>query len=185
MPDAIEPNRTAVSRSGLSHAARVVFAISVTLNLLVLGVVAGGILAHGWGPPPPRVGEVNLGPFTRALSPQDREAIRGKAEAEGRGFRDMRREDQHDFDAFLQVVETDPFDAHQAEALLGARRARLNERIEIGETLLVERLGEMSLPQRRDFAQKLRQGPGSGPNGGPNGADKASAPGDAPHPPEP
>jgi uncharacterized membrane protein len=37
---------------------------SVTLNLLVAGVIVGGFVAHDRHPPRPVVGDVSLGAFT-------------------------------------------------------------------------------------------------------------------------
>lgn len=130
--------------------------VSVSLNLLVAGVVIGGVIGHDRRPPRPVVGDVSLGPFTDALSRDDREALRRAAQAEGRNFRDMRRQASSEMREVIAVLEAEPFDKAKVTEMIGALRSRAMERFAIGERLMVERLAQMTPEARRAFAERLR-----------------------------
>lgn len=135
---------------------RVALIVSVSLNLLVAGVVIGAVIGHDKRPPRPVVGDVSLGPFTDALSKEDREALRRAAQAEGRNLRDMRRRASSDMREVIAVLEAEPFDKAKAGAVIGAVRSRAMERFAIGERLMVERLAQMTPEARQAFAARLR-----------------------------
>ena len=67
----VPPVPPAASGKGL----RIALGISVALNLLVVGLVAGALLRDG-DPRARMVRDLDFGPFTEALSPRDREALR-------------------------------------------------------------------------------------------------------------
>lgn len=143
-------------RAGMRGWVKALFVISVTLNLLVAGVVIGGIVGHERHPPRPQVSDVSLGPFTEALSREDREALRKAAEAEGQSFRKMRREAAADFSRLVDALDAEPWDEAAARALLEGHRARMLGQIEIGERLMFERLRQMTPEARHAFAERLR-----------------------------
>lgn len=145
------------SRARAPRWMRAALIVSVTLNLLVAGVIVGGLIAHDRRPPHPVVGDVSLGPFTDALSKEDRAALRRAAQAEGRNFREMRERGSAELREVIAVLEQEPFDRARVEAMLGAMRARANARFDIGERLMIERLAEMGPEARRAFAERLRE----------------------------
>ncbi|KEO52876.1 periplasmic heavy metal sensor [Thioclava pacifica] len=131
---------------------------SVTLNLLVAGVIVGGFVAHDRHPPRPVVGDVSLGAFTEALSPEDRDALRRAAQKRGGDFRDMRRAARADMTALIGALQADPWNRAEVEKILARHKARTIERVDIGETLIFDRLEEMSPEERHAFAERLLQG---------------------------
>ena len=135
---------------------RVALIVSVSLNLLVAGVVIGGLIGHQGRPPGPMVSDVSLGPFTDALSKEDREALRRAAQAEGRNLRDMRRRASAEMRDVIAVLEAEPFDKAKAAEIIGTVRSRAMERFAIGERLMVERLAQMTPEARQAFAARLR-----------------------------
>ncbi|MCV2878072.1 periplasmic heavy metal sensor [Sedimentimonas flavescens] len=153
-----QENTTAKPASGTPTWVRVLLGVSLTLNLLVAGVVVGGILGHDRHPSRPEIEEVNLGPFTGAFSRDDREAMRRAADAEGLSFRAMRREAREDLDALIGALEAEPWDQGAVAAMIGRYRERTLGRIGIGERLMIERLEQMQPAERRAFAERLRQG---------------------------
>ena len=153
-----QENSTAKPASGTPIWVRVLLGVSLTLNLLVAGVVVGGILGHDRHPSRPEIEEVNLGPFTGAFSRDDREAMRRAADAEGLSFRAMRREAREDLDALIGALEAEPWDQGAVAAMIGRYRERTLGRIGIGERLMIERLEQMQPAERRAFAERLRQG---------------------------
>ncbi|MCB1401125.1 MAG: periplasmic heavy metal sensor, partial [Rhodobacteraceae bacterium] len=85
------------ARARLKGWVKAAFIASITLNLLVVGVVVGGIIRHDRHPPRPMISDVSIGPFTEALSQDDREALRRAAQRESTGFRAMRQAAREDY----------------------------------------------------------------------------------------
>ena len=151
---------------------RIALALSVALNLLVVGVVAGALLRDG-DPRGRVVRDLDFGPFTEALSPRDREALRREFVARAPEMREIRQQIRADLETLLGVLRREPFDAATLQAVMDNQQGRMARRIEIGRELLVERLATMSPDERSAFAdrleQRLRRGGGQGRPG--NGAD--------------
>lgn len=126
--------------------------VSVALNLAIAGVVVGAILR---GPPQRIVRELDFGPFTEALSPEDREALIHDffrvAPMKRATMLDMRR----DFDAIVAVLRTSPFDRDAMDHAMQRMGERLHSRLVIGQSLLLDRVAAMSDQDRRAFADRL------------------------------
>ena len=157
------PPASPPARSG--KGLRIALALSVALNLLVVGVVAGALLRDG-DPRGRVVRDLDFGPFTEALSPRDREALRREFVARAPEMREIRQEIRADLETLLGVLRREPFDAAMLQAVMDNQQGRMARRIEIGRELLVERLATMSPEERGAFAdrleQRLRRGAGQG-----------------------
>ncbi|NBE06399.1 periplasmic heavy metal sensor [Paragemmobacter ruber] len=167
---AAPPPASPPARSG--KGLRIALALSVALNLLVVGVVAGALLRDG-DPRGRVVRDLDFGPFTEALSPRDREALRREFVARAPEMREIRQEIRADLETLLGVLRREPFDAATLQAVMDSQQGRMARRIEIGRELLIERLAMMSPEERAAFAdrleQRLRRGGGQGRPA--NGAD--------------
>ena len=156
---------------GSGRGLRIALGISVALNVLVAGLVAGAVLRDG-GPRERMLRDLEFGPFTEALSREDRDALRRDFVARSGGFRDMRAEMRSDFDALLGALRAEPFDIDAARAVLAGQQARMQARLELGQELLLERVAAMSPQARAEFAdrleERLRRG-GRGGDGRPGG----------------
>lgn len=157
-PPPVPPSPAAKSTRGL----RIALGLSVALNLLVLGIVAGAVLRDG-GPRDRMVRDLDFGPFTEALSATDRDALREEFVARMPALRDTRRAIREDFNALLAVLRADPYDAEAARQVLQAHRDRMEERIDLGQDLMLQRLAAMTPEARANFAdrleRRLRRGP--------------------------
>lgn len=138
-----------------SRRMRVVLILSLTFNLLVIGIVAGAVLGGGHRRPP--VGDVSFGPYTEALSRDDRAALRDAFFDQEPGFREARARMETDFAALLTALRADPYDAAAVERLVAVQQQRAAERLELGRTLLVERIGAMDPEARNAFADRLEE----------------------------
>lgn len=150
-------------KPGNGKGLRIALGVSVALNLLVAGLVAGAVLRDG-GPRDRMLRDLDFGPFTEALSDSDRDALRRDFVARSGGFREMRAQMRADFDALLRVLRVEPFDVEAVRSLLEGQQARVQERLVLGQDLLLERLAAMSPEARAEFAdrleRRLRRGPG-------------------------
>lgn len=149
------------SRKGL----RIALAVSVALNLAVVGIVAGAILRDG--PHGPHlVRDMDFGPFGEALTMEDREAMRDRFFQSAPDFRGMRDEIQKDSADLLAILKADPLDSAKLADVMSRQSKRLLDRISLGQTLIVERISAMSPAERRAFADRLQEAFEHGPRGG-------------------
>ncbi len=141
---------------------RVIFALSLTMNLVVIGLVAGAHLGdrrdHGFDPRGPERGtirDLGFGPIASALPREDRRAI-GKALRNEKGsFKENRAAMRRDFDAMLAALRADPYDATALNTALEGQRDRMMGVGDTARQLILERIELMSLEDRRKFADDI------------------------------
>ncbi|MDY6858076.1 MAG: periplasmic heavy metal sensor [Pseudomonadota bacterium] len=136
---------------------RVILALSLAMNLLVLGLVGGSALYHSRNGAPPGREILEYGPYTRALSPEDRRALRSALRHDAGAMRSTRREVRQDFERLLQLLRTEPFDVAAAAGLLEAQQARVGEQVELVRRLFLEQISAMEPEERAAFADRLEQ----------------------------
>ncbi len=135
--------------------------ISLALNLLVVGAVVGRALAPDdkrqsdpiAGPIRSVVGE----PFVRALTRKDRRAMLDEIKREGPKIRRSREGLRQKVEAFLTALRTEPFDPDNVQQLMQEQRQVARGSQELGETLLLNRLQEMSAEERSAYADRLEK----------------------------
>lgn len=138
---------------------RVALVISLAINLAVLGMVAGAFLKAG-GPTGHRfaVRDLGFGPFSEALSDEDRQALRKAFSDRAPDFRERRLRIREDVAAILAALREEPFDPTVLTAALERGAARAAERQDVGQALILERVGQMSSAERQSFADRLEAG---------------------------
>lgn len=142
-----------------SKALRIALAVSVALNLGIAGMMAGAFLSHGG--PFGRGGdarELGFGPFTEALSPQERDQLRKAFLAKRPEFRQARLDRRQDLQNLLMALRAEPFDPARLAALLGVQSQRVAQQMAAGQSLLSDLLLKMTAVERRSFADRLEQG---------------------------
>ncbi|MCB2135211.1 MAG: periplasmic heavy metal sensor [Rhodobacteraceae bacterium] len=141
------------AKTGTGRGMKIVLILSLTLNLLVAGIVLGAITGRHWHGDRSR--DLAFGPFTSALSDRDRAALRDAFLASAPGLRDLRAERQADLTAFLTILRAEVWDGAAAEAALAAQGQRTLERLALGRRLLIERIGAMAPAERAAFADRV------------------------------
>jgi uncharacterized membrane protein len=136
---------------------RIIFFLSLALNLLVAGLVIGHMLGDGPDRRVPRVDRMG-GPMTFALSHEDRRAIGDALRKEYRENDRPRHSRDAQYRAFIAALRSDPYDAGRLADLLTDQREDAEERIALGHRLLLERISAMSAPDRAAFADRLEEG---------------------------
>ena len=96
-------------------------------------------------------------PFIRALSKEHRRALLSDLRSDGPRIRETREGLRQRFEAFLTALRTDPFIPEEVTRLLQEQQAVAAGRQELGVTLLVRRLEEMSAEDRAAYAEKLEK----------------------------
>jgi uncharacterized membrane protein len=148
----LPPNTETAGRAG--RGLRWVLAVSVALNLAVVGLVAGAMLREG-GPHGRMVRDLDFGPFTEALTEGDREALRRAFMARMPEMRDMRAAMRADFAALLAALRAEPFDAAALQGAVANQAGRMQRRLEVGQQIMLERIAAMTVTDRRAFADRL------------------------------
>ncbi|MGP3697506.1 periplasmic heavy metal sensor [Rhodobacter sp. NSM] len=136
---------------------RIALAVSVALNLAVVGMAGGAMWRFHSGEMRGPVRDLGFGPFSEALAPEDRKEMR-RAFLDQRGdFRMIRREMREDFQSMLAILRAEPFDPAALQAVLDRQQQRGARTAELGARLLGQRIGAMTPDERRAFADRLAE----------------------------
>ncbi len=98
--------------------------ISLALNLAVVGMVAGAMLRDGSGMRGAMVRDLGFGPFTEALSREDRRALRQALFERAPEIRQARQQRQEDLQALVAILRAEPFDAAALAAAMAEQEAQ-------------------------------------------------------------
>jgi len=147
---------TDTPKSRMRLGLRILLIASLALNVMIVGVVAGGIM-KGRSPGPFGGFDMTIGPFAEALGDDDRRVIR----AELRDRRDIRPPRYEDriaaMEGFLDSVRAENFDPSAIEAMFAEQRARASNAMEAGQQALLNRITAMDSDERARFAERLER----------------------------
>jgi uncharacterized membrane protein len=132
---------------------RIALAVSVALNLAVAGMTVGSFIHDRGGPAGVR--ELGFGPFTEALSREDRASLRQSLVSKLPEMRQARHEVMQDSQDLLTALRAEPFVEANLTAVMEAQRDRMAQRLEIGQGLMRDLLLAMRPEARRAFADRL------------------------------
>jgi uncharacterized membrane protein len=130
--------------------------VSIALNLAVAGVVGGAWLRGGHHKGMPR--DISFGPFSEALSKEDRRALRAALGKRADMLHASRETARAEFEMLLAALRAEPFEPTTLNTAFTAIETRNAERMGLGRSLLEERIVEMSAEERLAFADRLEQG---------------------------
>ena len=139
---------------------RVLFGLSLALNLLVLGAIAGAFLmgpgARTGKAGPPGLREISA-PYVRAFDHSTKREMRREMRALLPDRGEAIAANKADYAAFLEVVRADTFDAQRAASIMEEQLARAGRFQKVGREVAIERIGVMSLEERRAYADRLQE----------------------------
>ena len=145
---------------------RLLLVASLTLNVLVLSVIAGAHVRDGRdvrrAPPPDRT-VLREGGFMPFFDAMPREARARMAEAFRETGSEMRPDKAAlaaDFRVFVGALRADPFAPEELAAALEVQHDRAEARVSAGRAILVEQIAGMTPAERADFADALAGVPG-------------------------
>lgn len=150
----VEENQKPV---GMRRRTKVLLAVSLGLNMLVIGAV-GGMVFHDGPDRGPGDKDAAFGPYTRALSHQDRKVIGKALRNEIGSFRQNLPKIRAGFAALKEALSADVYDRDLVHQLVKEQEALGLRRHQVGQRLLLERLDAMSQQDRRKFAERLGHG---------------------------
>lgn len=149
---------------------KVALIASLALNLLIVGGLAG--LALGGGPDR-RTGSTRdaVLPYTRALSSEDRRALRQGFQRQEGGGGARAGAIMNSYQEALRLLRSDPFDAGAFDAVMQQQGEAAQTRQVQGRQLLTQYLSNLPQEARRAYADRLeaeigalsRRSPGNRP----------------------
>jgi uncharacterized membrane protein len=143
---------------------RLAFFTLLAVNLGVMGLMAGAVMRDG-GPRERMIKDLAFGPFTEALSEEDRGALRRGFLEKLPDFRADRMAMRADALALIGVLRADPYDPAALRAALDQVQGRMQARVAVGRDLLLDRIDAMDVASRQAFADRLEAGLRHGPGG--------------------
>ncbi len=154
--DRTPPTPPAPAAAGSGRWMRLLLIASLGLNLVILGLAGGHELSRAiYGPRPP-IRELAFGPFTEALSPVDRRALLHDFFREAKGFVAQRAAMRADFRAFVAALRREPYDPAVFAGVMARQKQRTEDWMALGETLLADRIAQMTPAERLAFADRLQ-----------------------------
>lgn len=158
-PPILPPEPPEAARPASHRLLRAALAVSVALNLLVAGVVVGGLFYRGEGGGRAEMTrDLGFGPFGEALTPKDRRALREWLKTRAPELRSANMQRRADMVALQAALRAQPFDAAGLRAALSAMRARMEGQLALGHAALSKVILGMPEAERRAFADRLERG---------------------------
>lgn len=136
---------------------QVIFALSLAMNVAVVGVVVGlGAREKGRGMSP-RGFDMALGPIGRALDHEDRRAIgdmlRNDPALRGGG----REQSREIIDSFVEVLRSSPFVEDDLAAVVVSANSRADRVQDAARAALVKRISDMTDADRAALADRIAE----------------------------
>lgn len=148
----------APAKPGTSKATRLLLAGSLAVNLAIAGFVIGHAL-DGDGPGRHRGMPVEMafGPFTEALSDDDRSALRDALISRAPDMRDARNRMSEDLGNLVTALRAEPFDPAAVDAAFAAQNRRMTANLDLAQAVLRDFLVALSPEARLAFAARLAE----------------------------
>lgn len=140
---------------------RWVLSISVFVNILVLGVVLGSTLMPDDRRPPP-VAMGGTGPFSQALSHEQRRSFAAMMREEMRGIAPDRAHLRGQIAQIRTLLGAETLDTTALEALFAAQRQMGAALQQQADRSLVAYLAQLDRAARQEIAARLGRGPRGG-----------------------
>jgi len=160
-PNLSTPSPRAPRRRG--RGLRIALVLSLAVNLLVIGVVAGGAwkMRNFDGGRPPH-GQVDIRALWQAMPRDARSALRERNREDGlhpdRPSREERRARMAELNAqLIEALRREPFDAEAFATLMQGDRAALERRLAAANAAFAAQLAGLSPAQRQALAGELEE----------------------------
>lgn len=137
---------------------KLLLAASLAVNFGIVGVVTGAALKfHRSGDMMAGPRDIAFGPYTEALTRDQRKGLFKDLSGREAGLRELRREIETDMQLVLGALRATPFNAEAFRSALDQQNSRLTARVAEGRKGLVEVVTMMSDAERADFASNLER----------------------------
>lgn len=134
---------------------KIALAVSVALNLLIVGLVGGAVLGRPDADEAPTIRALGLGPFAWVLPRDARDDVRRRIEADLQGVRGNRADIGRSLLTVRRALLSEPFDRDAAARALASSRSAANALQAQGHAALLDTLEGMSAEERAVVADRL------------------------------
>ena len=133
---------------------KVLFGVSLALNLLIVGALGGAFMRKGKGPTANHLASGFL--YMRALDFKDKRALRKEILRNKDGRKLVKDRNQASFNSAVGILKSHPFDRAAFENLLDEQVKHAKLRQDSARIALVNRIENMTKEERRIYAQRLK-----------------------------
>tara|TARA_B100000287_G_scaffold6955_1_gene6789 strand:- start:226 stop:690 length:465 start_codon:yes stop_codon:yes gene_type:complete len=133
---------------------KILFGVSLALNLLIVGALGGAFMRKGKGPTANHLASGFL--YMRALEFKDKRALRKEILRNKDGRKLVKDRNQASFNSAVGILKSHPFDRAAFENLLDEQAKHAKLRQDSARIALVNRIENMTKEERRVYAQRLK-----------------------------
>jgi len=133
---------------------KILFGVSLALNLLIVGALGGALMRKGKGPTANHPASGFL--YMRALDFQDKRALRKEILRNKDGRKLIRARNQASFSSAVDILKSNPFDRTVFENLLDEQEKYAKLRQSTARIALVNHIENMTKAERLIYAQRLK-----------------------------
>ena len=133
---------------------KILFGISLALNLLIVGALGGAFMRKGKGPTANHLASGFL--YMRALDFKDKRALRKEILRNKDGRKLDTDRNQASFNSAVVILRNHPFDRVAFENLLDEQAKHTKLRQSSARSALVNHIGNMTKEERLLYAQRLK-----------------------------
>lgn len=133
---------------------KILFGVSLALNLLIVGALGGAFMRKGKGPTANHLASGFL--YMRALDFKDKRALRKEILRNKDGRKLVKDRNQASFNSAVGILKSHPFDRAAFENLLDEQVKHAKLRQDSARIALVNRIENMTKEERRVYAQRLK-----------------------------
>ncbi|MEL7099989.1 MAG: periplasmic heavy metal sensor [Pseudomonadota bacterium] len=135
---------------------RVLLALSLGLNLAVVGLVVGIAVRFGGGPPPRAAVDFAL-PYVRSLDPGDRRAIFRTVRQDLTDAPTSRAARRAAYDSVVEALRAQPFDRDALEELVGGQADAAQRMQRAAQAAWLDTVSAMSDAERAAYADRVAE----------------------------
>ena len=133
---------------------KVLFGVSLALNLLIVGALGGAFMRKGKGPTANHLASGFL--YMRALDFKDKRSLRKEILRNKDGRKLAKDRNQANFNSAVSILKIHPFDRGTFESLLDEQAKHAKLRQSSARRALVNHIENMTKEERLIYAQRLK-----------------------------
>ena len=132
---------------------KILFGISLAINLLIIGALGGALSRAGKGPMIQHRASGLL--YMRALNFEDKKALRKKLFRNKDSRKIIRAKEHSNYSFAVKILKKDPFDRKAFEDLLDEQTTHSKSRPSLARAALVAQIAHMTKEERLVYSQRL------------------------------
>ena len=133
---------------------KILFGISLAINLLIIGAIGGALSRAGKGPMIQHRASGLL--YMRALNFEDKKVLRKKLFRNKDSRKIIRAKEHSSYSSAVKILKKDPFDRKAFEDLLDEQTRYSKSKLSSARAALVAQIANMTKEERLVYSQRLK-----------------------------